>query len=122
MLPSLYVRSSDLAGTRCSRSKAARRPTHFWPHLKSKHCLGTIEQLCNQTKWQIWQITLKPTFPSSSCLSSSGRRLWSSCYLIFSTRRKMSLQLSVLSRSFSHCLRPGDQRMSCILCTLHVLI
>lgn len=37
MPPSLSVRSSDWAGTRCSRSRAAQSLTRCWPHLRSKH-------------------------------------------------------------------------------------
>lgn len=37
MPPSHCVRSSDWAETRCSRSRAAQSPTHFWPHLRSMH-------------------------------------------------------------------------------------
>lgn len=87
---------------------------HTW---KVSTVWGQLTNLVNQTKQQIWHITSNPSFPSSSFCSFLGRRLWSSCYLIFSTRRRMNLQLSVLSRSFSRCLRPGDQRMS-----LHILI
>lgn len=45
--------------------------------------------------------------------SSSGRRRWSSCSLIFLKRRRTSLQSSVWSRFCSPCLKQEDQRMSC---------
>lgn len=96
------VRSSDWVETKCFRSKVAQRQTHSWPRLKSK-LWGFSSH--HQTKGLNVDADVL-------CLCwLSGRRPWSSCYPTFLTRKRTSLPSSVLSRSSSHCLRPGDQRM-----------
>lgn len=118
MPPSHYVRSSDWVETKCFRSKVAQSQTHSWPHLKSKHLF--IHKQITQNIFLIKEFFCM--ICCHLCLSPSGRRQWSSCYLISLTRKRMSLPLSVLFTSSSHCLRPGDQRTLCALCHYCILL
>lgn len=104
--PSHYVRSSDWVETKCFRSKVAQRQTHSWPRLKSKlRCFST-----NHTK----RLNVDSDVLCLCCVyPPPGRRRWRSCYLTFLTRKRTSPPSSVLFRSCSHCLRPGDQRTFC---------
>lgn len=145
MPPSLSVRSSDWAGIRCSRSRAAQSLTRCWPHLRSEHpcpitcssfrmagggslvlssccdsplsvtSLFSFEAESKEAVCWCGSCSADASVFSSARLSSTGRKRWSSCCPTSLTKRRTSLPSSVSSRSFSLCLRPEDQRMYLVL-------